>query len=105
MTELALRRARVRRRRPPSGRRVLAVAWIAAWISLATHTAVRLEGGNLFELVPAVLVGALWIGVRTLVRYWRAIEGTAYDHPVTALEWALIALVWAVVVLDWLAGA
>jgi uncharacterized membrane protein YhhN len=101
MTELALRRARVRRRRPPSGRRVLAVAWIAAWISLATHTAVRLLAGHLSELFPGAMLVGTGVVIQMLVRYWRAVEGTAYDWPVSALEWALVAMVWAVCVWEW----
>lgn len=83
-------RSRTRRRRPPSGRRLLYLAWRALCLGWLGRCAVALAAGHLDALVGVVFVGAyaFWTWTDRDARRLERLGATLPDvHP---LEWASI---------------
>jgi hypothetical protein len=100
MTELAQRRilvrARTRRRRPPTGRQVYGLLWMAGSLANLAHVVVLTLTGELWVVI-GVPVAFLW---GLLYWFWRQLTRVLHlrDRPVLLIEWVclgLVALSWA----------
>lgn len=91
MIALALSRARTRRRRPPSGRRLLYGIYRALSLAWLGRTVVYIATGDLLGL----LLAAMWVG---FYLFWTKLDRDRRRHesggvalpPVDRLEWVLV---------------